>query len=1125
MRGRESIRGEKIAEIVGFCEFSLLKSVAMFTDTARRVIAGGGWSIAVFASVLFLAACGGGGGAGVLPQTPERATQPQLQTPQNVAFGVALRGGEEAAGRTSFKAVRDAHGNYVVQPMTAAVPVVYSYTIIYLTVTVREPITVRNPDAPVITLEGGRIVPEDEAPTEAPVDETPAPPQDETPPSEPPAQDPPQTPVNNDPPDEGTNPPPDSTPPDEGGAQLPVSPPVNNDPPDEGGNPPQTPVNNDPPDEGGNPPEDNTPPDEGVTPQPVEPPPPPPPPPPPVIPPVNVDPPPPRAVIHPGIPSYQNKGGGLSAIKADAAHSAGYFGQGVTVAVFDAKFHSGLESAWTTELHFADTPSVRRFNSNSHIQIRAAHLIGAAHNTVGIDGVAPSVKIMPLLRLSRKGDGGERVTLTRTVSFPGGFNWTVTQNWRYTSFYHDAADTALQEGPFGWLSDYPYYSNGAGPYGAGGGWWETSLDRPFAYAISNGANIIHNAYQAHINVRGKLTVNGVRHNVMYRAPIMPEIPNSRGYASTQISVINDVMRGKDVVAVWDAGDNGWHEGGYVKMRGASEYLGNFARSEDVVTQWVTPAYIMSNVINPEHPSAGRGYGGGITVTSANAVSYMGWGPYYEPELLGKWLVAVAVDQNNNNTIASFSNGCGNARAWCLAAPGVNVFSTSMLESPRWYGAPRHHGTPYAAAYVAGALALLRGRYPDMPMSVVAQILLSTATDLGAAGVDGVYGHGMVNVSAAMAAQAGARYVSPDAGRGSFGAGGLPMERGKTQIPNALAGLGSQLREVKMAVRYLNDRYYDASPDVDIAPRPELSAMRVVDDLWNETSDGGNAGAARFFVRKNDGDQLREAGGELGGFQVRHNWFGDAPLWSDVESSDRPFFFSSSGGKKSEVSWRMGNAGFFASRGEEKTGDYNQYGVRLWQRAGRLHLSSALSEIREEDSLLGGRFGGVLPLAAGGETRQGKVLAKFAMDGFGASDEWHVFGSYQHARTEAKLGGVVSALSGLRARGWQAGLSGRGVFRGGDVFRFAVGEETALSGGKAILRYARSSGAEVDEATQIRVNRGIRIEEREVEIKNNTRPSLSAAYGFRPTEKSRLSFGITHTPGATSQAGINYRVDF
>ena len=141
------------------------------------------------------------------------------------------------------------------------------------------------------------------------------------------------------------------------------------------------------------------------------------------------------------------------------------------------------------------------------------------------------------------------------------------------------------------------------------------------------------------------------------------------------------------------------------------------------------------------------------------------------------------------------------------------------------------------------------------------------------------------------------------------------------------------------------------------------------------------------------------------------------------------------------------------------------------------------------------------------------------------DEWHLFGSYQHARTEAKVGGVVSALSGLRARGWQAGLSGRGVFRGGDIFRFAVGEETALSGGKAILRYARSSGAEVDEATQIRVNRGIRIEEREVEIKNNTRPSLSAGYGFRPTEKSRLSFGITHTPGATSQAGINYRVDF
>ena len=1076
------------------------------------------------------------------------------QTHNIVAFGQVGNGGQV---RTSLSLVAVAAGEdfVITRPVTVTVQVPYISVVYQFVVTIDKPMTVRR-----ITLEGGRVVPETEVPqtpvVEAPVDETPAPPEDETPPPEPPAQDPPQTPVNNDPPDEGGNPPPDSTPPDEGGAQLPVSPPVNNDPPDEGGTPPQTPVNNDPPDEGGTPPEDNIPPDEGVTPPPVEPPPPPPPPQTPVsTPPIII---PPNG-IHTERPTSQNRGGAVAAIKADAAHSAGHFGQGVTVAVLDAWFQwddnlnwteyaRSVHNTWRSEVNLlppgpdatgpygwerapcctmaSDTYEGEVFyRVQGELQRHAAHIIGAARNSVGIEGVAPSVQIMPLQMTS---------VHYRMKYLERGRN----ARFRDEFFTYDKGPALRASGGD---EHHTHYVNTEPE------WTPDYIPNAFRYAVSSGANIIHNSYQGHSYVRGYWRGR----TVGFRAPIVPGGPFDNAL-ETRMSAVSEILEGRDVVAVWDAGDEGWREGGYVQLTDVDVTRVSTGFIQE--SRLVTPGHLISNVVAVTVPKGNMAVQQpmsyirqfdihndppewiSVTVTAANAVTYYGWGPYYEPDLLGKWLVAVAVDQNNNNTIASFSNGCGEARAWCLAAPGVKVFTESE-NAPfpnyfREYGPPNGNGTPFAAAYVAGALALLRGRYPDMPMSVIAQILLTTATDLGAAGVDGVYGHGMLNVSAALAAQAGASFVSPDSAQGSFGASssgsaipGLPLERVKTQIPNALAGLGSELREVKMAVRYLNDRYYDAPLDVDIAPRPELSAMRVVDDLWNETSDGGKAGAARFFVRKNDGDQLREAGGELGGFQVRHNWFGDAPLWSDVESSSRPFFFSSSGGKKSEVSWRMGNAGFFASRGEEKTGDYNQYGVRLWKRAGRLHLSSALSEIREEDSLLGGRFGGVLPLRTGGETRQGKVLAKFAMDGFGAADEWHLFGSYQHARTEAKLGGVVSALSGLRARGWQAGLSGRGVFRGGDVFRFAIGEETALSGGKAILRYARSSGAEVDAATQIRVNRGIRIEEREVEIKNNPRPSLSAAYGFRPTEKSRLSFGITHTPGATSQAGINYRVDF
>ena len=980
----------------------------MFANMAQRIVTGGMWIVVVLASVLLLAACGGGGGGSGFapPQTPAPQTP---RTHDIIAFGQVGDGGRVQT-TLSVRAVAAADDFVILQPVTVTVQVPYISIVYQFVVTIDKPMTVRR-----ITLEGGRVVPETEAPqtpvVEAPVDETPAPPQDETPPPEPPAQDPPQTPVNNDPPDEGGNPPQNDNP-GEGG-----NPPPDSTPPGEGGNPPTAnpPVNNDPPDEGGNPPEDNTPPDEGVTP--------PPPPPPsvelppytpsPVItppqwarnyyavwvtvtvnlfgsytpvlepktiytgpqrgpavpiitPPVN---PPSKLTINKSeLPRYDENSGGVAAIKAEAAHSAGYFGQGVTVAVLDARFTLDhevmdypvtLSPLWRSELNLLPSgPHERRtdvwaesaesyYAYEGSLQRQAAHIIGAARNSVGIDGIAPSVKILPLNISTGLGpalhpyDGGPR-------------------------------------------QNYPDYINREGG---------NYVPDAFRYAISSGVHIIHSPFQDYVRVHGLMMLDGEQKLVKFDTPLRPETSNEE--LKGRMSVMSDVLDGQDVVAVWDAGDDGWHSGGYMELNGDVPYD----------RPWITPEYVMSHALYVTSYTNAS-----ITLTSANAVSGYGWGPYYERDLLGKWLVAVAVDQNNNNTIASFSNGCGGARAWCLAAPGVRVFNSEIQRGPGWarvlppIPGPSYiysnigNGTPYSAAYVAGALALLKSKYPNMPMSVVAQILLSTATDLGAAGVDDVYGHGMVNVSAALAAQAGSHFVSPDSAQGSFGASssggaipGLPLERGKTQIPNALAGLGSQLREVKMAVRYLNDRYYDAPLDVDIAPRPELSAMRVVDDLWNETSDGGKAGAARFFVRKNDGDQLREAGGALGGFQVRHNWFGDAPVWSDVESSSRPFFFSSSGGRKSEVSWRMGNAGFFASRGEEKTGDYNQYGVRLWKRAGRLHLSSALSEIREEDSLLGGRFGGVLPLAAGGETRQGKVLAKFAMDGFGASDEWHLLG--------------------------------------------------------------------------------------------------------------------------------------
>ena len=91
-------------------------------------------------------------------------------------------------------------------------------------------------------------------------------------------------------------------------------------------------------------------------------------------------------------------------------------------------------------------------------------------------------------------------------------------------------------------------------------------------------------------------------------------------------------------------------------------------------------------------------------------------PAYISELRGHFVTAVAVNTNGSG-IASFSNRCGIAADWCLAAPGSGSGIGRLLavsggcQRPHRQQHPHHQLTPFggtsaAAPYVSGALALL-----------------------------------------------------------------------------------------------------------------------------------------------------------------------------------------------------------------------------------------------------------------------------------------------------------------------------------------------------------------------------------------------------------------------------------
>lgn len=80
----------------------------------------------------------------------------------------------------------------------------------------------------------------------------------------------------------------------------------------------------------------------------------------------------------------------------------------------------------------------------------------------------------------------------------------------------------------------------------------------------------------------------------------------------------------------------------------------------------------------------------------------------------------------------------------LVAPGEMI-----LVSDGEGGVVRMSGTSFAAPLVAGAAALILGRWDWLEAGDVADILLETARDLGEPGTDAVYGRGMLDIGAAM----------------------------------------------------------------------------------------------------------------------------------------------------------------------------------------------------------------------------------------------------------------------------------------------------------------------------------------------------------------------------------------
>ena len=558
-----------------------------------------------------------------------------------------------------------------------------------------------------------------------------------------------------------------------------------------------------------------------------------------------------------------------------------------------------------------------------------------------------------------------------------------------------------------------------------------AYQRALRFARDGGAFVYNNSWGlvAEITFQADLRrFGGV--NGDYILPY-PSSPDGRFFdaslrATISLSAI-DSNGGDGAVFVWAAGNHGWNsETGDVRICESASSC-QFVVSPNLV---LSPGSFISD---PEN----------VLPDEENRVGGFAALPIRFTELQGYWLAVVNVDLFSR--IASSSNGCGNAMAWCLAAPGTHIFSA--IDGDR-YGTAS--GTSFAAPHVSGAIAVLKSVFPMMTAPQIVELLLMTATDLGNPGIDPVYGHGLLDLNAATNSVGAVRLASSMTGRGKKG-GVMLVSDSRIESSSAFGGAfdetAAQLgaidsfdRVFPLPLSNLADEDSDAVFPIAHSAVAQVQTFEDEKGFWSrQTADGeslafgwrGKQGRHRFSVQAEAADDkkhLRALSEEF-----------DAFASSNVLSSDN----------LASAEWRMDINDAFqtAMRFEMGDGDNSKTHRAAfrasWQASSSLQMAAEIGNYLEKGSLLGAKFRGGLKIG-GGSTAYGKLSAHYQLG------KWNAVASATKGITRANdLGGIVQSVTSLHSAGFHFGIE-RESNRG--AMRFQVSRDLSVRRGALDLSY-------------------------------------------------------------------------
>ena len=183
--------------------------------------------------------------------------------------------------------------------------------------------------------------------------------------------------------------------------------------------------------------------------------------------------------------------------------------------------------------------------------------------------------------------------------------------------------------------------------------------------------------------------------------------------------------------------------GVVTAYSEAQYRAAFGRTVDSMAQADVPDAEKIILVWAAGNSRGRRDAQG-NLADASSPNLSAATPHYFPDLRGHFISVVATDPSG--TIASYSNRCGVAADYCIAAPGSGIFAPAAGRTQGYLSAS---GTSLAAPQVAGALALMEEAFRgQLGSTEMVSRLFAAADKTGIYADQDTYGQGLLDVEKA-----------------------------------------------------------------------------------------------------------------------------------------------------------------------------------------------------------------------------------------------------------------------------------------------------------------------------------------------------------------------------------------